>query len=123
MADILNVSGYDVYVHNERTMQTHTLALGMNIPNAGKVNNQMWMQFVSQELATRLQFATIQDAQGIYKGEMEATKLVSVTVDERTSHSSTIVAKLQEVGQVYKTQFRQEAVLYTVTQTPEMAII
>ena len=104
-------------------MQTHTLALGMNIPNAGKVNNQMWMQFVSQELATRLQFATITDAQGIYKGEIEQTKLVSVTVDERTSHSSTIVAKLQEVGQVYKTQFRQEAVLYTVTQTPEMAII
>ncbi len=104
-------------------MQTHTLALGMNIPNAGKVNNQMWMQFVSNELATRLQFATITDALGIYKGEIEQTKLVSITVDERTSNSSTIVAKLQEVGQVYKTQFRQEAVLYTKTETPEMAFI
>ena len=104
-------------------MQTHTLALGMNIPNAGKVNNQMWMQFVSNELATRLQFATITDALGIYKGEIEQTKLVSITVDERTSNSSTIVAKLQEVGKVYKTQFRQEAVLYTKTETPEMAFI
>ena len=104
-------------------MQTHTLALGMNIPNAGKVNNQMWMQFVSQELATRLQFATITDAQGIYKGEIEQTKLVSVTVDERTSNSSTIVDQLQEVSKVYKKQFRQEAVLYTVTETPQMSFV
>tara|TARA_B100000902_G_scaffold54451_1_gene61186 strand:- start:268 stop:639 length:372 start_codon:yes stop_codon:yes gene_type:complete len=121
--DITTLTGYDVYVHKAMTMQTHTLALGMNIPNAGKVNNQMWMQFVSNELATRLQFATITDALGIYKGEIEQTKLVSITVDERTSNSSTIVAKLQEVGQVYKTQFRQEAVLYTKTETPEMAFI
>ena len=104
-------------------MQTHTLALGMNIPNAGKVNNQMWMQFVSNELATRLQFATITDALGIYKGEIEQTKLVSITVDERTSNSSTIVDQLQEVGKVYKKQFRQEAVLYTVTETPQMSFV
>jgi len=97
-------------------MQTHSITLGMNISDSGKVTNQMWVQFLETEVVTRLDYATITDAIGIYKGTVENSKIISVTVDERTTNSRKIIDQLKQVGQVYKTQFRQEAILYQNTQ-------
>ena len=97
-------------------MQTHSITLGMNISDSGKVTNQMWLQFLETEVVTRLDYATITDAIGIYKGTVENSKIISVTVDERTTNSRKIIDQLKQVGQVYKTQFRQEAILYQNTQ-------
>ncbi len=99
-------------------MQTHSITLGMNIPDSGKVTNQMWSQFLETEIISRLDYATITDAIGIYKGTVERSKIVSVLVDERTSESSNIVQQLQAVGQAYKKAFRQDSVLYQQFQVP-----
>ena len=101
-------------------MQTHRIVLGLNIPNSGTVNNQMWLQFVQNELLTRLQFCTISDAIGVYKGTLEKTKIIEVTVDERTTHSTQIVNNLKTIGDVYKQQFRQDSVLYSNTHVEEI---
>ena len=99
-------------------MQTHSITLGMNIPDSGKVTNQMWSQFLETEIISRLDYATIQDGIGIYKGTVERCKIVSVLVDERTTASDSIVQQLQAVGQAYKKAFRQDSVLYTFQEIP-----
>ena len=43
----------------------------MNIPNAGTVTNQMWIQFLNDTVLASLEYATITDAIGIYKGTLE----------------------------------------------------
>ena len=99
-------------------MQTHSITLGMNISDSGKVTNQMWVQFLETEVVTRLDYATITDAIGIYKGTVENSKIISVTVDERTTNSLKIIDTLKEIGQIYKKQFRQDTVLYTCSEIP-----
>ena len=101
-------------------MQTHSITLGMNISDSGKVTNQMWLQFLETEVVTRLDYATITDAIGIYKGTVENSKIISVTVDERTTNSLQIIDQLKQVGAVYKQQFRQEAILYQKTEVPTL---
>ena len=101
-------------------MQTHSITLGMNISDSGKVTNQMWLQFLETEVVTRLDYATITDAIGIYKGIVEKSKIISVTVDERTTRSTQIIDSLLQVGQTYKTQFRQDSILYQKTEVPTL---
>ena len=101
-------------------MQTHSITLGMNISDSGKVTNQMWLQFLETEVVTRLDYATITDAIGIYKGTVEKSKIISVTVDERTTRSTQIIDSLLQVGQTYKTQFRQDSILYQKTEVPTL---
>ena len=101
-------------------MQTHSITLGMNISDSGKVTNQMWLQFLETEVVTRLDYATITDAIGIYKGNVEQSKIISVTVDERTTGSLKIIENLLQVGQTYKTQFRQDSILYQKTEVPTL---
>ena len=87
-------------------METTTLTLGRNIPNEGTVTNQMLEQFINDEVLTRLEYATITHGMGIYKGPMEAIVCISVTGKEHED-------ALFEVGHAYKTQFRQESVMYS----------
>ena len=101
-------------------MQTHSITLGQNIGAEGKVTNQMWLQFLETEVVTRLDYATITDAIGIYKGTVENSKIISVTVDERTTRSTQIIDSLLQVGQTYKTQFRQDSILYQKTEVPTL---
>ena len=92
----------------------------MNISDSGKVTNQMWLQFLETEVVTRLDYATITDAIGIYKGNVEQSKIISVTVDERTTGSLKIIENLLQVGQTYKTQFRHDSILYQTTEVPTL---
>ena len=96
-------------------MQTHSITLGMNIPNAGKVTNQMWIQFLNDTVLASLEYATITDAIGIYKGELEKSKVISVTTD-----SPAAVDALLTVGDAYKKAFNQECILYTVAPVPQL---
>ncbi len=80
----------------------------------------MWLQFLETEVVTRLDYATITDAIGIYKGTVENSKIISVTVDERTTRSTQIIDSLLQVGQTYKTQFRQDSILYQKTEVPTL---
>ena len=101
-------------------MQTHTLSLGRNIPDAGTVTEQMWQEFLRETVCLFLDCCTITDGVGIWKGEVEQTKIISVTVDERSIASVAILENLKAVGDAWKTQFRQECVMLTSTQIAEV---
>ena len=94
-------------------MQTHSITLGMNISDSGKVTNQMWLQFLETEVVTRLDYATITDAIGIYKGTLEKSKVISITTEDPAA-----VDALRKVGDAYKQQFNQDAIMYAVQAVP-----
>ena len=97
-------------------MQTHSITLGMNIPNAGKVTNQMWIQFLNDTVLASLEYATITDSIGIYKGTVEKSKTISITTEDPAA-----VDALRKVGDAYKKAFNQECILYTVAPVPQLA--
>ena len=94
-------------------MQTHSITLGLNIPNAGTVTNQMWIDFLNVTVLASLEYATITDAIGIYKGTLEKSKVISITTEDPAA-----VESLRKVGDAYKQQFNQESVMYAVTHVP-----
>ena len=94
-------------------MQTHSITLGMNIPNAGTVTNQMWIQFLNDTVLASLEYATITDALGIYQGTLERSKVISITTEDPAA-----VDALRKVGDAYKAAFNQDAIMYTVTAVP-----
>jgi len=94
-------------------MQTHSITLGMNIPNAGTVTNQMWIQFLNDTVLASLEYATITDALGIYKGTLERSKVISISTEDPAA-----VDALRKVGDAYKQAFNQDAIMYTVAEVP-----
>ena len=94
-------------------MQTHSITLGMNIPNAGTVTNQMWSDFLNVTVLASLEYATITDAIGIYKGTLEKSKVISITTEDPAA-----VDALRKVGDAYKQQFNQDAIMYAVQAVP-----
>ena len=94
-------------------MQTHSITLGLNIPDAGSVTNRMWIDFLNVTVLASLEYATITDAIGIYKGTLEKSKVISVTTEDPAA-----VDALIKVGDAYKQQFNQESVMYAVTAVP-----
>ena len=94
-------------------MQTHSITLGMNIPNAGTVTNQMWIQFLNDTVLASLEYATITDSVGIYQGTLEKSKTISVTTEDPAA-----VDALRKVGDAYKAAFNQDAIMYAVTAVP-----
>ena len=94
-------------------MQTHSITLGMNIKDAGTVTNQMWIQFLNDTVLASLEYATITDALGIYKGTLERSKVISITTEDPAA-----VNALVKVGDAYKQAFNQDAIMYTVTNVP-----
>jgi len=94
-------------------MQTHSITLGMNIPNAGTVTNQMWIDFLNVTVLASLEYATITESIGIYKGTLEKSKVISITTEDPA-----MVDALRKVGDAYKNAFNQDAIMYTVTAVP-----
>ena len=94
-------------------MQTHSITLGMNIPDAGSVTNQMWIDFLNVTVLASLEYATITDSVGIYKGTLEKSKVISITTEDPA-----MVDALRKVGDAYKNAFNQDAIMYTVTAVP-----
>ncbi len=94
-------------------MQTHSITLGMNIPNAGTVTNQMWIQFLNDTVLASLEYATITDALGIYKGTLERSKVISISTEDPAA-----VDALRKVGDAYKKAFNQDAIMYSVADVP-----
>ena len=94
-------------------MQTHSITLGMNIPDAGTVTNQMWIQFLNDTVLASLEYATITDSIGIYQGTLEKSTTISVTTEDPAA-----VDALRKVGDAYKAAFNQDAIMYTVTAVP-----
>jgi hypothetical protein len=73
----------------------------------------MWIQFLNDTVLASLEYATITDAIGIYKGTLEKSKVISVSTDD-----TAVVKTLLEVGDAYKKAFKQDAIMYTVLPVP-----
>ena len=73
----------------------------------------MWIDFLNVTVLASLEYATITDAIGIYKGTLEKSKVISVTTEDPAA-----VDALIKVGDAYKQQFNQDAVMYAVTHVP-----
>ena len=85
----------------------------MNIKDAGTVTNQMWIQFLNDTVLASLEYATITDALGIYKGTLEKSKVISVSTDE-----TAVVDALLEGGDAYKKALNKDAIMSTVIPVP-----
>ena len=94
-------------------MQTHSITLGRNIPAAGSVTEQMWIDFLNVTGLASLEYATITDSIGIYKGTVEKSKTISVTTEDPAA-----VDALLKVGDAYKAAFNQDAIMYNVLPVP-----
>ena len=51
---------------------------------------------------------------------MEASKIISITIDERTTGSDRMIENLLQVGELYKKQFRQDCIMYSMTKVDEL---
>ena len=98
--------------YNEYMKQTQfQLFLGRNIPDAGKITDEMMSDFIKSEVSTRFDGFTVTDGTGFWKGEQEKVAIITfVTADGST--------KVQEIADSFKESFRQDSVLMTETQLP-----
>jgi hypothetical protein len=73
----------------------------------------MWIQFLNDTVLASLEYATITDALGIYKGTLERSKVISISTEDPAA-----IDALVKVGDAYKKAFNQDAIMYTVTEVP-----
>jgi len=104
-----NVPSSTTTIQKRRQSATHSITLGRNIPGKETVNDQLWDSFLKSEVLSRLEFCTITEGTGVYKGELEKTVIVSVDTDNPET-----IRTLRKIGDCYKERFEQEAVMYTV---------
>ena len=61
-------------------MKRLELIMGRNIPNAGKVSDNMINDFIKQEIIPHFEYGTFIDGEGLWKGEFENTKLYLIHI-------------------------------------------
>ena len=83
----------------------------------------MWMRFQQDTVRVLTPSCTIHDVGGFWNGESEKTKIIRVTVDERSLDAKDILNNLKAVGDEWKRQFHQEAVMLTTTQVSDFVLI
>ena len=91
------------------------MAMGRNIPDAGKVTDAMFDHFTREFIAPVLEFCTIIDGVGFWKGEQELTKILYIDIPP--SDVEEMTAKFEQIANCYKTAFRQEAVLISAVNS------
>ena len=91
------------------------LTMGRSITDAGTVSEEMFTAFVKSDIMPHLEYGTILDAVGFWKGEQEATKILYVEMPE--SDLPQMQPIFERIGNAYKKAFRQDAVLISQLQT------
>ena len=93
------------------------LTLGRNIP-LGKRNGEDdyvtdldWQMYCQEVLDANFDGYTIQDATGTWQSDLEDTKIVSIDTTNRD--------KVEDVAQLYKEMFNQDAVGLYITPSME----
>lgn len=91
------------------------MAMGRNIPDAGTVDDEMFDEFMQSDIMPLLDYGTIIDGIGFWKGEQEQTKILYVEIPE--SEFKAMYKVFVMIAAAYKTAFRQDAVLISQLQT------
>lgn len=82
-------------------MNTYQLFLGRNIPDGGYVDEYDITKFL-HIVDTIVDGYTIQEAEGVWKGEHEDTLILTVCTDDKD--------QVYDIARTYKEAFKQEAV-------------
>ena len=91
------------------------LTMGRSIPDAGTVSEDMFTAFVKSDIMPHLEYGTILDAVGFWKGQQEATKILYLEIPE--SDLPQMQPIFERIGNAYKKAFRQDAILISQLQT------
>ena len=91
------------------------LTMGRNIPDAGTVSEDMFTEFVKSDIMPNLEYGTILDGVGFWKGQQEQTKILYLEIPE--SDLPQMQPIFERIGNAYKKAFRQDAVLISQLQT------
>ena len=89
----------------------HHLTLGRNKPDGGYVTDLDWQMYCDEVLDTHFDGYMVTDANGCWKSVHELTKTVSIETDDRQA--------INDVVQLYKDMFQQEAVGLYITPSME----
>lgn len=82
--------------------QTYQLFMGMNIPNGGHVTEHDWQAFMHEIIDNHFDGYTVSDVDGVWKGEHEHTKCVSICTNK--------YQQVLAVANAYKQLFKQDSV-------------
>jgi len=91
------------------------LTMGRNIPDAGIVTETMFANFVKSDIMPHLEYGTIIDGIGFWKGEQEKTKVLYIEMPE--SDLAEFQPIFEMIAAAYKKAFRQDAVMISQLQT------
>lgn len=99
----------------QEAMYRLEITMGLNIPGSGKVTEKLFAEFVHEYVSPRLDFCTIIDAVGWWKGAQEKVKILYMEMP----HSDLEIRKpiFEEIASGYKKKFRQDAVLVSQLET------
>lgn len=99
----------------QQTMYRLEITMGLNIPGSGKVTDVMFAEFVQDQVSGRLDFCTIIDAVGWWKGQQEKVKILYMEMP----YQDLLIRKpiFEEIAINYKMQFKQDAVLVSQLET------
>ena len=89
--------------------------MGRNIPNAGRVSDNMMNDFIKTEIIPHFEYGTFIDGEGIWKGEFEDTKIFYIEVEEQEVIATAVL--LKHIADRYRKAFRQDSVLVSEVST------
>ena len=89
----------------------HHLTYGRNIPSGGYVSDLDWQMYCDEVLDSHFDGYMVTDANGCWKSAHELTKQVSIETEDR--------AAINDVVQLYKDMFNQDAVGLFITPSME----
>ena len=89
----------------------HHLTYGRNIPSGGYVTDLDWEMYCNEVLDSHFDGYMVTDANGCWKSAHELTKTVSIETEDR--------AAINDVVQLYKEMFNQDAVGLYITPSME----
>tara|TARA_B100001079_G_scaffold82368_1_gene70717 strand:- start:281 stop:586 length:306 start_codon:yes stop_codon:yes gene_type:complete len=96
-------------------MKRLELIMGRNIPNAGRVSDNMMNDFIKTEIIPHFEYGTFIDGEGIWKGEFEDTKIFYIEVEDQEVIATAVL--LKHIADRYRKAFRQDSVLVSEVST------
>jgi hypothetical protein len=91
-------------------MNTYQLFFGRNIPSGGTVTDSDFTKFLYY-CNTVVDGYTVQDVSGVWKGEKEDTKLMTICTDNREG--------VYEIARAYRDAFNQDSVAVQILPAME----
>jgi len=111
-------SDWHVLIAMPDQMLTTVGYFGAAIPEGGEVTTEQWETFVDTHIARRLGSFTLSETVGYWKGCRERTFVLTVI----HTKADDVAEDVAMIANLYKTQFKQEAVLINSVSTAPVLV-